>query len=206
MSESMTLLSQSSEEYTSLNSKFLTNQKHHTTSLQSSLHSLETDLTSTFQRYQEEQETQLSKQEMELTEHSNLIQNTLQTLLSTLLTSNKSSQQQTREVMNSMVTSLTQRTQQTLRNCSNEIQNLERDGEDTSAEMQHIVATAVTRTNNSLEKNLNLSKEMNGTVNEIFDSAGDKRAQLDSTLQEVSAEISASVATGNSLHFLSSLY
>jgi hypothetical protein len=47
---------------------------------------------------------------------------------------------------------------------------------------------------------------MNGTVNEIFDSAGDKRAQLDSTLQEVSAEISASVATGNSLHFFSSLY
>ena len=196
MNETMAFLSQSSQEYSSLNSKFLQNQKIQTKSIQDSLRVLGEDITSTFQRYQQNQEQEYSKQEKLISEQSDKIQQTLQGLLAEMLTSSKSSQQQSKGSMNSMITSLTQRSHETLQQCSQGLQTLGKEVETTSGEMQNIVITAVSTTEKSLQQNLKIANEVTIIVDGISDTAGDKRRRLDQTLEEVSTEIATSITSG----------
>lgn len=196
MNETIVFLSQSSQEYSSLNSKFLQNQKIQTKSLQDSLHILGEDITSTFQRYQQDQEQEYSKQEKLISEQSDKIQQTLQGLLAEMLTSSKSSQQQSKGFMNSMITSLTQRSHETLQHCSEGLQTLGKEVVTTSGEMQNIVMTAVSTTEKSLQQNLKIANEVTIIVDGISATAGEKRQRLDETLEEVSTEIATSITSG----------
>jgi hypothetical protein len=131
-----------------------------------------------------------------MAQQSDRIQQTLQSLLSEMVTSNKTSQEHARGSMNSMITSLTQRSHETLGQCSQSLQTLSTNVVTTTEEMQHIVATAVSTTENSLQENLKISKEMAVIVDGISATAGDKRTRLDETLEGVSTEITTSIASG----------
>lgn len=196
ISTAVTYLTTSNQEYIEMNSQFLQRQQLQTKLIQKSLYELNDDISLTFQQYQMEHEKEMKNQELLMTQQSEKIQTTLQGLLNEMMCSNKSYLHQTQSNMNSMMSSLAQRSNQSIQQCSTSIDVLQSDVSTSCNTMENTVIHTISSTQESFQNNLNLSNEIQVIVDEISSTAGNKRMNLDHTLDDVSERISNSITSG----------
>lgn len=196
MHTAVAYLTTSGKEYSAISTEFLQRQQSNTKSVQQSLSDIRDDISSTFQKFQMEYEEDSRKQEMLMSQQSEKIQDTLQVMLKEMLSSNKLYLNHSQTSVNTMMSSLAQRSEESFKQCASDINELHRDVTITSNTLQNTVTQVVTSTQKSFEQSLVESKDIEIIVDQISSTAGDKRENLDSTLNEVSERISVSITAG----------